>query len=172
MSDGIGEDEKELSAVNESHGVWRCVDCQWEIEADNDEDGNYHCTNDTGEVHCFDLSKCVDYEPADSCSSGDESSDEEPDSEDERFIDHEDISIEGEFDAPIETISLGTILPDMTACYTRLWEAETRESRHNHQRSKAYARDSKPRVCCCFGRDDDVRQHHNESSPHQNHRLG
>ena len=69
--------------------VWRCTDCQWEVEADNGVDGNCHCLNERGEARYLDLSECIDYEPADSCSSQDDSASDEPDSLDESAIDDE-----------------------------------------------------------------------------------
>ncbi|MCJ1452399.1 hypothetical protein MMC28_002742 [Mycoblastus sanguinarius] len=91
-------EEEDTIVYDEMNGVWRCIYCQWEVEADNSEDGNCHCLNNRGEAHYIDLSECLDYEPADSdsCASrSDESSDSEPDSEDERFIDDSKIPIEG-----------------------------------------------------------------------------
>ena len=78
--------------------VWRCIYCQWEVEAVNAIDGHCHCLIAAGEARYFDLSKCPDYEPADLCSSDDISSDGEADSEDEAFIDDGEIALEGAFD--------------------------------------------------------------------------
>ena len=103
-------DEEDNIAHDYQDGVWRCIYCQWEVEADNDEDANCHCLKSNGEARNLDLRDCLDYEPADSCSSESESSDEEPDSEDDRFIDDESISLEGQFDPKIEIINLAGAL--------------------------------------------------------------
>lgn len=68
-ADGDDEDE-DLIAYDQRDAVWRCIYCSWEVEADNGTDGNCHCLNPLGEARYLDLSGCVDYEPADSCSSG------------------------------------------------------------------------------------------------------
>lgn len=102
--------EEDLIVSDNTDGVWRCVYCQWEVEADNETDGNCHCLNPMGEARYLDLSECLDYKPADSDSSHDESSsDEEPDSEDEGFIDDETVTIEGVFDRTTEITNLDQI---------------------------------------------------------------
>ena len=90
------DDEEDIIAFDSQDGVWRCIYCQWEVEADSDEEANCHCLRLTGIARNLDLRDCLDYEPADSCSSGSESSDEEPDSEDDNFIDDENIDHEGQ----------------------------------------------------------------------------
>ena len=105
------EDENTI-AFDDTDGLWRCTDCHWEVEADNETDGNCHCLNDKREAHFIDLSDCLEYEPADSCSSEDDSTDSEPDSGDEGFIDDSEISEDGIApDAAIETINLATLYP-------------------------------------------------------------
>lgn len=91
-------------------GIWKCVYCQWEVEADNGTDDNCHCLKPKGEARYLDLPECLDYEPADSDSSHDNSSaDEEPDSGDEGSIDDETVAVEGAFDSVTETITLARI---------------------------------------------------------------
>ncbi len=105
------EDEDAI-AFDERDGLWRCTDCQWEVEADNETDGNCHCLNDEGEAHFIDLSDCLDYEPADSCSSADDSTDEESNSDDEGFIDDSEIPIDGLVPGPaIDPVSLAALYP-------------------------------------------------------------
>jgi hypothetical protein len=108
---GCASDGDEDFIVSDSHdGIWRCIYCQWEVEADNETDGNCHCLNPQREARYLDLSECPDYHPADFDSSSDESaSDEEPDSEDERFIDNEAVAVEGVFDHATEATSLASI---------------------------------------------------------------
>ncbi len=105
------EDEEEDLIMYNLDGVWRCPDCEWEVEAENANDGNCHCKNDLGEAHYIDLSECLDYEPADSCSSDDDSSDEGLDSEEEQFIDDAEIATGGEVDHIIVTKNLVDVLP-------------------------------------------------------------
>ena len=82
-------DEEDLIVYNTKDHVWRCLHCQREVEADNDDDAYCRCLDTKGFAHYLDLSDCPDFKPAYSWSSDDESSDEEPDSEDGAFIDDE-----------------------------------------------------------------------------------
>lgn len=108
-ADEESEDEDTI-ALDERDGVWRCIYCQWEVEADNETDGNCHCLNDEGEAHFIDLSDCLDYEPADSCSSEDDSTDSESNSDDEGFIDDTEVAMDGtNSDAAIETGKLTAV---------------------------------------------------------------
>lgn len=85
---------KETIVFDKEEGIWRCNECQWEIEADNETDGNCH-RRDTGErrMKKVDLSRYPEYEPADlesdatSSSSTESSEDEEVDSDEEDSID-------------------------------------------------------------------------------------
>ncbi len=107
VEESEGED---TIAFDERDGLWRCTDCQWEVEADNETNGNCHCLNDKGEAHFIDLSDCLDYEPADSCSSADDSTDEESNSDDEGFIDNSEIPIDGLVPGPaIDAVSLAAL---------------------------------------------------------------
>lgn len=109
---GEESEDEDAIAFDNTDGLWRCTDCHWEVEADNETDGNCHCLNDKREAHFIDLSDCLDYEPADSCSSEDDSTDSEPDSGDEGFIDDSEISEHGIApDAAIETINLAPLYP-------------------------------------------------------------
>lgn len=122
---GCETDEEDLIAADNADGIWRCVYCQWEVEADNETDGNCHCLNSQGEARYLDLSECFDYEPADSDSSHAEScSDDgdEPDSDDEAFIDDETVAIEGLFDPAAEIVSFARIIPAKhhTSPFTRV----------------------------------------------------
>jgi len=126
--------EEDCVIFDEENGVWRCVYCQWEVEADNDEDGNCHCKNERDELHYLDFSPCLDYAPADSCSSGDESSDEEPNSEDERFVDDENTGIEDVFDAGTETMNLAAIFAGKNS-YTS-WESKVMEAAKSAKAAK------------------------------------
>lgn len=111
---GLGEEseDEDTIAFDERDGLWRCIDCQWEVEADNETDGNCHCLNDKGEAHFIDLYGCLDYEPADSCSSEDDSTDSESNSDDEGFIDDTEISIYGIApEAAIESVNLAALYP-------------------------------------------------------------
>ena len=80
---------KDIVTFDDVDGVWRCSECQWEIEADNETDGNCHCLDEEGgSMRFVDLSQIPDYEPADDGASSTESSlDEERDSDDEDAID-------------------------------------------------------------------------------------
>ena len=89
-----GEYEDNI-VFDERDGLWRCIYCHWEVEADNETDGNCHCLNDKGEAHFIDLFDYPDYEPADSCSSEDDSTDSESNSDGEGFIDDTEISMDG-----------------------------------------------------------------------------
>ena len=112
---GVGEESEDddTIAFDERDGIWRCVSCTWEVEADNETDGNCHCLNDRGEARFIDLSDHHDYEPADSCSSEDDSTDSESNSDDEHFIDDTDISIDGiPADVTIEPVNLAALYPD------------------------------------------------------------
>ena len=80
--------EKDIITFDDVDGVWRCSECQWEIEADNETDGNCHCLDEGGSMRFVDLSQIPDYEPADDgASSTESSSDQEEDSDDEDAID-------------------------------------------------------------------------------------
>lgn len=105
-------EEEDVIVWDEGENLWRCIYCQWEVEAENETDGNCHCLNDKGEAHFIDLSDCLDYEPADSCSSEDDSTDLEPDSDDEGFIDDADIAVDGvASDNAMETFNLAALYP-------------------------------------------------------------
>ena len=79
---------KDVITYDDVDGVWRCSECQWEIEADNETDGNCHCVEEEGRIRRVDLSQIPDYEPADDgASSIESSSDQEGDSDDEDAID-------------------------------------------------------------------------------------
>ena len=79
---------KDIITFDDVDGVWRCSECQWEIEADNETDGNCHCLEEEGQMRRVDLSQIPDYEPADDGASSIEfSSDQEGDSDDEDAID-------------------------------------------------------------------------------------
>lgn len=91
---------------DESDTVWRCIACLWEVEANGEDEGQCHClveSNDPGAqlfAYPIDLSLYDDYEPADSASSASESTDSEPDSEDEAFVEDD-----------------GPFRPEMLSCY-------------------------------------------------------
>ena len=105
-----GSEDEDIIAFDEKDGLWRCISCQWEVEANNDTDDNCHCMNDKGEAHFIDISDCLDYDPADSCSSADDSTDSEGDSDDEGFIDDTEIpSDDSDSNAAIETVHLAEI---------------------------------------------------------------
>ena len=79
---------RDIIIFDDKDGVWRCGECQWEIEADNETVGNCHCENEEGGMRMIDLSQIPEYERADDAASSTEfSSDEEEDSEDEYAID-------------------------------------------------------------------------------------
>ena len=111
---GAGEESEDDDTIgfDEEDGIWRCVSCTWEVEADNETDGNYHYLNDKDEAHFIDLSGYHDYEPADSCSSEDDSTDSELNSDDERFIDDTEVSIDDiPADSTIEPVNLAALYP-------------------------------------------------------------
>ena len=86
------EDGEETDNIvfDQDDDVWRCIYCGWEVDLESDGDGSCYCLNKKGEKHRIDLSGVPDYEAGEACvSDGEESDDEEPDSEDERFIDDE-----------------------------------------------------------------------------------
>lgn len=107
LADDSGEEG--FIVYDPKEAVWGCAYCLWEVEADNSVDGNCHCVNAKGEACCLDLSECLDYEPADSCTSEDEASDDEGDSVDENFINDEDVAIDGAFDPTMEIMMLDRI---------------------------------------------------------------
>ena len=113
-----GSEEEDTIAFDEGEGLWRCIHCHWEIEADNHTDGNRHCLNDDGDAHFIDLTDCPDYEPADSCSSEDEPTDSEPNGDDEDFLDDTEICMDAiALDAAKGTVDLAALysaseLPD------------------------------------------------------------
>ena len=110
-ADEESEDEDTI-VFDERDGLWRCIYCQWEVEADNETDGNCHCLNDKGEARFIALSDCLDYEPADSCSSEDDSTDSESNSDDEGFIDDEEVALDGiNIDAAMEIVELTAVYP-------------------------------------------------------------
>ena len=95
---GIEESENEDEIYfDDTEKIWRCTSCHWEIEADNETDGNCHCLNDKQELHFINLTDCLEYSPVDSCSSDDDEStdSEEPNSDDEEFIDDTEIPLDG-----------------------------------------------------------------------------
>ena len=112
---GAGEESEDddTIAFDWNDGIWRCVFCYWEVEAQNETDGNCHCLNDKGEACFIDLSGYHDYEPADSCSSDDDSTDSELNSDDERFIDDTEVLTD---DIPayvaIEPVKLAALYSD------------------------------------------------------------
>ncbi|CAF9913220.1 MAG: hypothetical protein ALECFALPRED_008723 [Alectoria fallacina] len=109
---GAESEDEDTIVFDELDGLWRCIYCQWEVEADNETDGNCHCLNDKREAHFIDLSDCLDYEPADSCSSEDDSTDSESNSDDEGFIDDAEIPMdEIAPDAAIEAVNLAALYP-------------------------------------------------------------
>ena len=109
---GEGSEDEDTIAFDEGEGLWRCIHCHWEVEADNDADGNCHCLNDDGDAHFIDLTDCPDYEPADSCSSEDEPTDSEPNSDDEDFLDDTEICMDAiALDAANETVDLAALYP-------------------------------------------------------------
>ena len=111
---GASEESEDEDTIvfDELDGLWRCIYCQWEVEADNETDGNCHCLNDKLEAHFIDLSDCLDYEPADSCSSEDDSTDSDSNSDDEGFIDDAEIPMDGIApDAAIEAVNLAALYP-------------------------------------------------------------
>ena len=73
--------------------VWRCSDCKWEVEADNDISGYCACVDEDGQELRFDLLEYPEFYPADECSSDEDSSAEEPDTEDEAMIDDDPIAM-------------------------------------------------------------------------------
>lgn len=111
---GTGEEseDEDNTVFDKGEGLWRCVYCQWEVEADNETDGNCHCLNDKNEAHFIDLTECLDYGPADSCSSEDESTDSESNSDDEGFIDDTDIPMDDTAsNAALEAVNLSAMYP-------------------------------------------------------------
>lgn len=111
---GVGAESEDEDTIvfDERDGLWRCIYCQWEVEADNETDGNCHCLNDKTEAHFVDLFDCLDYEPADSCSSGEDSTNSEANSDDEGFIDDTEIPLDGiSPDAAIENFNLAALYP-------------------------------------------------------------
>lgn len=111
---GAGEESEyeDTLAWDEKDGLWRCVYCQWEIEADNETDGNCHCLNDKGEALFIDLADRLDYEPADLCSSVDDSTDSESNSDDEGFIDDAEIAVDDIApEAAIDAVNLAAQSP-------------------------------------------------------------
>ncbi|KAI4254852.1 MAG: hypothetical protein LQ352_002873 [Teloschistes flavicans] len=90
------EDEPQIE-LDHNDGVWRCIDCLWEVEANTEDEGHCHCLAEPDAdgltpARRIELSQYDDFEPADSGSSGPESVDSEPDSEDEAFIDDDEPS--------------------------------------------------------------------------------
>ncbi|KAL8869533.1 MAG: hypothetical protein Q9174_004204 [Haloplaca sp. 1 TL-2023] len=91
-----GDDDDDSISTNGWHmtwddtdRIWRCSQCHWEIEANNEDEGQCHCLVDPTERFIalpIRLSQYEDYGPGDSDSSCSDSSDSEPDSEDEAFI--------------------------------------------------------------------------------------
>ena len=136
---GAGEESEDddTIAFDGRDGIWRCVSCTWEVEAENETDGNCHCLNDKGEAHFIDLSGCHDYEPADSCSSEDDSTDSELNSDDERFIDDTDFCIDGmPADATIEPVNLAALypahqIPDILKATAKAKGAKSTEDKEN-----------------------------------------
>ena len=137
---GVGEEREDDDSIyfDESDEIWRCVSCTWEVEADNETDGNCHCLNDKREAHFIDLSDYHDYEPADSCSSEDDSTDSELDSDDERFIDDTEVSIDGvTAEYTIEPVNLAALYsaPDIAnilKATAKAKGAKTTEDKENH----------------------------------------
>ena len=88
---------RDIIIFDDTDGVWRCSECQWEIEADNETEGNCHCEDEEGWMRMVDFSQIPEYERADDAASSTESSsDEEGDSDDEYFIDDRENVMEDE----------------------------------------------------------------------------
>lgn len=122
---GKESEDEDTIFFDEEEGLWRCINCLWEVEADNETDGNCHCLNDKKEAHFIDLSDRLDYEPADACSSEDDSTDSEPNSDDEGFIDDTETPLDGiSPNAGIENFNLA-------ALYSARYIAELTEDKKN-----------------------------------------
>ena len=105
-------EDEDFMAFDELDNLWRCTYCQWEVEADSETDGNCRCRNGNNEYYFIDLSNYLDYEPADSCSSEDDSTDSEPNSDDEGFIDDTEIPIDGIApNAALDAVDLAALYP-------------------------------------------------------------
>lgn len=88
---------RDVIVFDDKDGVWRCSECQWEIEADGTIEGNCHCQDEEGGMRMVDLSQIPEYQRADyAVSSTESSSDEEGDSDDEDFIDDREDVMEDE----------------------------------------------------------------------------
>ena len=121
---GTGEEGVDEDAIyfDEGEGLWRCIYCLWEVEAENETDGHCHCLNDKKEAYLIDISHYSNYEPADSCSSEDDSTDSEANSDDEGFIDDTGTPLDGiSSDAAIENLNLAALYPAHVV--TKLTEA-------------------------------------------------
>lgn len=120
------EDEEEvdedLVVFDERDKIWRCINCQWEIEADDEANGYCQCRIDENlsgkSSELLNVSDVLsgsrelrrkplvnvyinsDYGPADSDSSFSDSSESEPDSSDEQFLDDGDIVVSVDSDPP------------------------------------------------------------------------
>lgn len=108
--DESAEDAPEM-AWGEQDGVWRCTGCLWEVEANDENEGYCHCpakpeTDWSKSTRCIELLHYDDYKPADSDSSGEESVDSEPDSDEEAFID-DDALFNPEDSTPTTAVGLG-----------------------------------------------------------------
>lgn len=110
------EVEEDLIVFDKRDKIWRCINCQWEIEADDEANGYCQCRIDKNlsgkssellnvsdvlngsrelrRKHLVDVYINSNYGPADSDSSVSDSSESEPDSSDERVLDDEDIDLE------------------------------------------------------------------------------
>ncbi|KAL8641788.1 MAG: hypothetical protein Q9228_001449 [Teloschistes exilis] len=90
--DGESTGDEPGMAWDSVDGVWRCTDCSWEVEADDEYEGYCHCrlaepaADGYTTVRRIELLPYDDYEPAGSDSSGAEWVDSESDSEDEAFV--------------------------------------------------------------------------------------
>ncbi|KAL8925677.1 MAG: hypothetical protein Q9208_003360 [Pyrenodesmia sp. 3 TL-2023] len=84
------EDMEDLSELfwDRLEQVWRCGLCFWEVEANDENEGHCHCPSEQSPslLRRIELAEYPDYGPADSDSSGANSTDSEPDSGDEEFV--------------------------------------------------------------------------------------
>ncbi|KAI4239699.1 MAG: hypothetical protein LQ349_000173 [Xanthoria aureola] len=112
---------------DERDGIWRCALCYWEVEANSNEEGYCHCyikqdtpasldgfsNRNADWCRRIELSEYPEYEPADSDSSGADSTDSEPDSGDEEFIEDN-----GPFEPAFVNLLAGNYDPfeDMSVC--------------------------------------------------------
>ncbi|KAL8853428.1 MAG: hypothetical protein Q9221_001745 [Calogaya cf. arnoldii] len=131
------EEEEDLSTLlwDADDKIWRCALCHWEVEANSDEEGHCHCyTKHDVPVYfgvvgfrpghwCrrIELSEYPEYQPADSDSSGADSTDSEPDSGDEEFIEDD-----GPFTPSLLNLLAGNYDPfeNMSGCAPQPMDAD------------------------------------------------